>query len=161
MSDIPVHDATRDMILLSEQHNAEFKLSQRLEILTDKLQQTSRELEKEKQLTDRLLYSILPSTVANDLRLQRPVAAKKYDMVTILFSGIVDFSHYCRQADEPVEIVNLLNDIYTEFDALADTNNEVYKVKKACRSDWLSALSGKHPIERSWFHFFHFVFFPL
>ena len=129
LSDIPVHDATRDMILLSEQHKAEFKLSQRLEILTDKLQQTSRELEKEKQLTDRLLYSILPSWVANDLRLQRPVVAKKYDMVTILFSGIVDFSRYCHQADEPVEIVNLLNDIYTEFDALADMNNEVYKVK--------------------------------
>ena len=116
------------MILLSEQHNAESKLSQRLEILTDKLQQTSRELEREQHLTDRLLYSILPAQVANDLRLQRPVIAKKYEYVTIMFSGIVDFSHYCNQTQEPMEIVELLNDIYTQLDVITESNKEVYKV---------------------------------
>ena len=129
MSDIPIHDATRDLILLSEQHNAESRLSQRLEILTDKLQQTSRELQKEQQLTDRLLYSILPTSVANDLRLKRPVMAKKYELVTIMFSGIVDFTNYCNQSSEPMEIVELLNETYTKFDALADKNNEVFKVR--------------------------------
>lgn len=44
-----------------------------LEILTDKLQQTYRELESEKQKTDQLLYSVLPKSVANELRHQRPV----------------------------------------------------------------------------------------
>lgn len=129
LSDIPIHDATRDLILLSEQHNAESRLSQRLEILTDKLQQTSRELQKEQQLTDRLLYSILPTSVANDLRLKRPVMAKKYELVTIMFSGIVDFTNYCNQSSEPMEIVELLNETYTKFDALADKNNEVFKVR--------------------------------
>ena len=128
LSDIPIHDATRDLILLSEQHNAESHLSQRLEILTDKLQQTARELQQEQQLTDRLLYSILPSSVANDLRLKRPVAAKKYEIVTVMFSGIVDFTHYCNQSSEPMEIVELLNETYTKFDHLADKNNEVFKV---------------------------------
>lgn len=128
LSDIPIHDATRDLILLSEQHNAESHLSQRLEILTDKLQQTARELQQEQQLTDRLLYSILPTSVANDLRLKRPVMAKKYEIVTIMFSGIVDFTHYCNQSSEPMEIVELLNETYTKFDALADKNNEVFKV---------------------------------
>lgn len=55
LSDIPLHDATRDLILLSEQFEAEYKLTKNLEILTDKLQQTYRELEDEKRKTDRLV----------------------------------------------------------------------------------------------------------
>lgn len=53
LSDIPLHDATRDLVLLSEQFEAEYKLTKNLEILTDKLQQTYRELEDEKKKTDR------------------------------------------------------------------------------------------------------------
>lgn len=54
--------------------------------------------------------------------------AKKYEMVTIIFSGIVDFTNYCNQSSEPMEIVELLNETYTRFDALADRNSEVFKV---------------------------------
>lgn len=53
ISDIPLHDATRDLVLMSEQFEADYKLTRNLEILTDKLQQTYRELEGEKQKTDR------------------------------------------------------------------------------------------------------------
>lgn len=53
MSDIPLHDATRDLVLLSEHFDAEYKLTQKLEILTDQLQHTYRELEEEKKKTDR------------------------------------------------------------------------------------------------------------
>lgn len=55
VSDIPLHDATRDLVLLSEQWEAEYKLTQKLEVLTEKLQQTYRELEDEKKKTDRLV----------------------------------------------------------------------------------------------------------
>ena len=128
LSDIPVHDATRDIILLSQQHSAEHKLTKDLEIITDKLQQTSRELEYEQKLADKLLYSILPEPVANDLRAKKPVAAKKYELVTTMFSGIVDFGSLISNSQEPMEIVNLLNQIYTRFDKAIDKNPEVYKV---------------------------------
>lgn len=52
LSDIPLHDATRDLVLLSEQFEAEYKLTRDLEMLTDQLQQTKVELEREKQKTD-------------------------------------------------------------------------------------------------------------
>lgn len=55
ISDIPLHDATRDLVLMSEQFEADYKLTRNLELLTDKLQQTYRELEGEKQKTDRLV----------------------------------------------------------------------------------------------------------
>lgn len=53
ISDVPIHDATRDLVLMSEQFEAGYKLTRNLEVLTDKLQQTYRELEGEKQKTDR------------------------------------------------------------------------------------------------------------
>jgi len=131
ISDVPLHDATRDLVLLSEQFEAEYKLTRNLEILTDKLQQTYRELESEKKMTDVLLYSVLPKTVANELRHQRPVAPKRYGCVTVLFSGIVGFSQYCaaNTSTEGVQkIVKMLNELYTTFDSLTDSNSNIYKV---------------------------------
>ncbi|GFR10002.1 guanylate cyclase soluble subunit beta-1 [Trichonephila clavata] len=145
LSDIPLHDATRDLVLLSEYFVSEYKLTKNLEILTDKLQNTYRELEDEKKKTDKLLYSILPPSVANELRHHRPVPAKKYESVTILFSGIVGFSQYCAKNSDTLgarKIVKLLNNIYTTFDVLTDPkkNPNVYKVETI--GDKYMAVSG-------------------
>lgn len=53
LSDIPLHDATREMVLLTEHFQAEYKLTQKLETLTDQLQETYRDLEEEMRNTDR------------------------------------------------------------------------------------------------------------
>uniref|UniRef100_A0A1A9WZ18 Guanylate cyclase soluble subunit beta-1 n=1 Tax=Glossina brevipalpis TaxID=37001 RepID=A0A1A9WZ18_9MUSC len=145
ISDVPLHDATRDLVLLSEKFEAEYKLTKNLEMLTDKLQQTFRDLESEKQKTDRLLYSVLPKTVANELRHQRPVAPKRYDSVTLMFSGIVGFGQYCAENTDPegaMKIVKMLNELYTVFDALTDSkrNPNIYKVETV--GDKYMAVSG-------------------
>ncbi|KAK2170347.1 hypothetical protein LSH36_3g16010 [Paralvinella palmiformis] len=136
MSDIPLHDATRDLVLLSEHFDAEYKLTKKLEILTDKLQHTYRELEEEKRKTD---------SVANELRHHRPVPARKYESVTVLFSGIVGFADFCTRNSDNVgamKIVQLLNDCYTKFDALIGPkfNKNVYKVETV--GDKYMAVSG-------------------
>ncbi|XP_047370762.1 guanylate cyclase soluble subunit beta-1 isoform X1 [Vespa velutina] len=145
LSDVPLHDATRDLVLMSEQFEADYKLTRNLELLTDKLQQTYRELDGEKQKTDRLLYSVLPISVANELRHSRPVPAKKYDCVTLLFSGIVGFGAYCAAHTDSggaMKIVNMLNQLYTAFDVLTDPkkNPNVYKVETV--GDKYMAVSG-------------------
>lgn len=145
ISDIPLHDATRDLVLMSEQFEADYKLTQNLEVLTDKLQQTFRELDSEKQKTDRLLYSVLPISVATELRHRRPVPARRYDTVTLLFSGIVGFANYCaRNTDHKgaMKIVRMLNGLYTAFDVLTDPkrNANVYKVETV--GDKYMAVSG-------------------
>ncbi|XP_049288788.1 guanylate cyclase soluble subunit beta-1 isoform X2 [Anopheles funestus] len=145
ISDIPLHDASRDLVLLSEKFEAEYKLTTNLEILTDRLQQTYRDLESEKQKTDRLLYSVLPKTVANELRHQRPVAPKRYDSVTLMFSGIVGFGQYCAantDAEGAMKIVKMLNELYTIFDELTDSksNSNIYKVETV--GDKYMAVSG-------------------
>lgn len=143
LSDIPLHDATRDLVLLSERFEADYKLARNLEVLNDQLQQTHRELEDEKAKTDRLMYSILPISVANELRHQRPVPASKHEKVTLLFSGIVGFSEFCAQhsdAEGAIMIINLLNDVYVKFDDLLKTNTDVYKVETV--GDKYMAVSG-------------------
>ncbi|KAG5681351.1 hypothetical protein PVAND_010795 [Polypedilum vanderplanki] len=143
ISDVPLHDATRDLVLLSEHFEAEYKLTRNLEILTDKLQQTYRELESEKKMTDVLLYSVLPKSVANELRHQRPVAPKRYDCVTLLFSGIVGFSQYCAantSTEGAMKIVKMLNELYTTFDSLTDSYPNIYKVETV--GDKYMAVSG-------------------
>uniref|UniRef100_UPI00358EE678 guanylate cyclase soluble subunit beta-1 n=1 Tax=Myxine glutinosa TaxID=7769 RepID=UPI00358EE678 len=134
LSDIPLHDASRELVLLGEQFREEYQLTQQLEVLTDHLQHALRALDTEKKKTDSLLYSVLPPTVANELRHRRPVPARRYPGVTLLFSGIVDFDEVCRRhatTEGAITIVNLLNALYTRFDRLTDArrNPHVYKVE--------------------------------
>lgn len=87
---------------------------------------------------NRLLYSVLPISVATELRHCRPVPARRYDPVTLLFSGIVGFANYCaRNIDHKgaMKIVKMLNDLYTAFDVLTDPkrNPDVYKVSNYCK----------------------------
>ena len=58
ISDIPLHDATRDLVMLSQQFEEEYKMTQKLEILTDQLQLTHKQLEGEKQKTDMWVWLI-------------------------------------------------------------------------------------------------------
>ncbi|XP_067663587.1 guanylate cyclase soluble subunit beta-1-like [Haliotis asinina] len=145
LSDIPLHDATRDLVLLSEHFEAEYKLTQKLEVLTEQLQQTYRDLEDEKKKTDSLMYSILPPSVANELRHQRPVPARKYNDVTLMFSGIVGFGDFCAKNSDALggmKIVQLLNSVYTKFDVLLDPkeNPNIFKVETV--GDKYMAVSG-------------------
>lgn len=145
LSDIPLHDATRDLVLLSEQFEAEYKVQQKLTSLTEQLNVMKNELEEEKKKTDRLLYSVLPPTVANELRNNRPVPAKRYQHVSILFSGIVGFSDFCAKNSDSsgaIRIVNLLNKIYTTFDVLTEPKRNPYVYKVETVGDKYMAVSG-------------------
>uniref|UniRef100_A0A6G1SMJ0 Guanylate cyclase soluble subunit beta-1 n=1 Tax=Aceria tosichella TaxID=561515 RepID=A0A6G1SMJ0_9ACAR len=145
LSDIPLHDATRDLVLLSEQFEAEYKVQKKLTMLTEQLNVMKNELEEEKKKTDRLLYSVLPPTVANEIRSNRPVPAKRFQPVTILFSGIVGFSEFCaRNSDSSgaIRIVNLLNKIYTTFDVLTEPKRNPYVYKVETVGDKYMAVSG-------------------
>jgi guanylate cyclase soluble subunit beta len=134
LSDLPLHDATRDLMLLDDtrtnQHGQIVKLEDmntKLNVAHQELAVAHKDLAKEKDLTDKLLYSMFPVHVATQLKQDEEVAAETFPSVTILFSDIVGFTAICGKC-HPSQIVRMLDSLYKEFDAVT-RENKLYKVE--------------------------------
>ncbi|KAM4811480.1 guanylate cyclase soluble subunit alpha-1 isoform 3-T4 [Urocitellus parryii] len=127
LSDIPIHNALRDVVLIGEQARAQDGLKKRLGKLKATLEQAHQALEEEKKKTVDLLCSIFPSEVAQQLWQGQVVQAKKFSNVTMLFSDIVGFTAICSQCS-PLQVITMLNALYTRFDQQCG-ELDVYKVE--------------------------------
>jgi PAS domain S-box-containing protein len=94
--------------------------------ITDR-KQAEEALRLEQDKSERLLLNILPKLIANRLKQDQRVLAKQsgaapiaesFDDVTILFADIVGFTPLSTRL-QPIELVNLLNQIFSTFDHLA------------------------------------------
>ncbi|XP_075395340.1 retinal guanylyl cyclase 2 [Tenrec ecaudatus] len=95
--------------------------------LEDLIRERTEELEIEKQKTEKLLTQMLPLSVAESLKRGCTVEPEGFDLVTLYFSDIVGFTTISAMS-EPIEVVDLLNDLYTLFDAIIGSH-DVYKVE--------------------------------
>jgi class 3 adenylate cyclase len=84
-------------------------------------------LRAEQERSERLLLNILPVSIAEQLKQDTKSVAYRFDEATILFADIVNFTALSA-AMPPTELVNLLNEIFSTFDHLAE-RHRLEKIK--------------------------------
>ncbi|MEM1172024.1 MAG: adenylate/guanylate cyclase domain-containing protein [Cyanobacteria bacterium P01_H01_bin.35] len=76
-------------------------------------------LHAEQEKSERLLMNILPEAIAFRLKHDTSAIADYFEESTILFSDIVGFTPLSARIS-PIELVNLLNQIFSKFDHIAE-----------------------------------------
>ncbi|KAL3114808.1 hypothetical protein niasHT_014622 [Heterodera trifolii] len=102
-------------------------LEQYASSLEQEVEERTKELVEEKRKSDILLYRMLPRQVADKLKLGESVEPESFKMATIFFSDVVSFTTLAGKCS-PLQVVNLLNGLYTAFDGVIDMH-DCYKVE--------------------------------
>ncbi|XP_071559242.1 guanylate cyclase 1 soluble subunit alpha 2 [Temnothorax nylanderi] len=127
ISDIPLHDATRDVILVGEQARAQDGLRRRMDKLKSSIEEANLAVNAEREKNVSLLHLIFPVDIAKRLWLGETIEAKTYPDVTMLFSDIVGFTSICATTT-PMMVINMLQNLYEQFDLYCG-QLDVYKVE--------------------------------
>merc|ERR1711962_1645905 len=130
INDLSMHDYSRDIMLATTQEKIQMKmLLAGAEKKAAQLESQQKKVNEIKKKSDDLISQMLPKKVAEDLAKGKTNAevCESFEMVTMLFSDIVTFTVICSHL-KPLQVVELLNNMYTLFDFLCD-QNAVYKVE--------------------------------
>ncbi|MEY2977925.1 MAG: adenylate/guanylate cyclase domain-containing protein [Prochlorotrichaceae cyanobacterium] len=80
-------------------------------------QQVESALREEQEKVNKLLLNVLPASIVDRLKEGEESIAEKFNSVTVLFADLVNFTCLSTQIS-PVELVELLNDVFSRFDEL-------------------------------------------
>ncbi|CAO4363907.1 unnamed protein product [Caenorhabditis nigoni] len=102
-------------------------LEEYTQTLEVEVEERTKELTLEKKKADILLSRMLPRQVAERLKAGQTVEPEGFDSVTVFFSDVVKFTQLSQKCS-PFQVVNLLNDLYSNFDTIIEEHG-VYKVE--------------------------------
>jgi adenylate cyclase len=79
----------------------------------------NRLLRVEQEKSEELLLNILPAPIARRLKDQQGIIADGFADVTVMFADIINFTELAQDVP-PKAMVELLNEVFSKFDSLAD-----------------------------------------
>ena len=83
------------------------------------LQYFTSQREAAQETSEALLLNILPRSIADALKRSPQTIAEHYEGASVLFADVVDFTPMSARMS-PTDLVELLNDVFTYFDEVAD-----------------------------------------
>lgn len=92
------------------------------------LEETNKQIEIEKQNSDKLLRNILPDSIATELKEKGKAQAKQYGEATVLFSDFINFTSIAEQLT-PDELVQELDHCFKGFDFILEKYPDIEKIK--------------------------------
>lgn len=76
-------------------------------------------IEAQRDQADKLLYNVLPESIAERLKQSHETIAEEYESASVLFADVVNFTPISARFD-PREVFDMLNDLFSRFDELVD-----------------------------------------
>jgi class 3 adenylate cyclase len=86
-------------------------------------------IQAERDQADRILYNVLPETIAERLKQNQGTVAEEFNSASVLFADIVNFTPISARF-APNEVFDMLNDLFSRFDELVDKHG-VEKIQVA------------------------------
>ncbi|WP_118952305.1 adenylate/guanylate cyclase domain-containing protein [Taibaiella helva] len=105
----------KQVILQNQKESLELEVAER----TKEVLRQKKEIEAEKQKSDELLRNILPSEIAEELKLRGESKAQLYDEASVLFTDFVNFTRISEQLGVE-ELLQELNINFTAFDRIME-----------------------------------------
>ncbi|KAM3719544.1 Soluble guanylate cyclase gcy-36 [Dirofilaria immitis] len=124
---MPLHDFTRDVILLNQQRLSNVEKNMQLQATNTEMEEKTRGMKFERVKAEALLCQLLPTFVATQLIHGKKMDACEYEEVTVMFGDIPNF-HNIVLGCKPEQAIALLNELFIKLDRLVDKHS-VFKVE--------------------------------
>ena len=86
----------------------------------EKINSLNEGIERERQKSEKLLLNILPASIAERLKAGENVISDYFPEATVMFADLAGFTKMSAKLASPEKLVIILNDIFTEFDMVAN-----------------------------------------
>lgn len=114
----------------SQKERLAFLVEKRTKTITqqkEQLETNQRELEIQKEKSDKLLLNILPAETVEELKNKGKTKPRYYRMVTVLFTDIRGFTKIA-EAFKPTDLVKRLDNLFREVDKIIE-KHQIEKIK--------------------------------